>query len=70
MYISCQDGDCSLLHTALGDSPGAPDGLCAGPGRQVKEVIRLRKILGELILSKNTKGLLDWISRERPESRQ
>lgn len=45
----------SLLHTALGGSPGPPgarvqDGI--RPGRQVEEVIRLRKILRELVLWK------------------
>lgn len=52
---------------SLGDSPGAPSACVQGriwPGRQAEEVIRLRKILGELVLSKNTKRLLAWIIRE------
>lgn len=45
----------SLLHMAPGDSPGAPGACVQGgiwPGIEVEEVIRLRKILGELVLSK------------------
>lgn len=52
----------SLLHTALGGSPGPPGACVQGgirPGRQVEEVIRLRKILRELVLWKKTpKGSL------------
>lgn len=63
----------NLSHTVLAASPGAP-GACVQDGiwpeRQAEEVIRLRKILGELVLSKKTKGLLALISRERPGSRQ
>lgn len=72
MYISCQNGECLVCYTRHLEThlkhPVPVDGIW--PGRQTEEVIRLRKILGELVLSKKTKGLLAWISRERPESRQ
>lgn len=62
-----------MSNLSLGGSPGAPGACVQGgiwPGRQAEEVIRLRKILGELVLSKNTKEFLAWISREGPGCRQ